>query len=73
MHGNLHQARSEAAGVAVGFTGRIARIANVHQNGLRDRPTLGALAVRYERRQLPGFAEAALETTRNILANHLSL
>ncbi|WP_162042917.1 phage virion morphogenesis protein [Pseudomonas entomophila] len=73
MHGNPPQARSEATGVTVGFTGRIARIANAHQKGLRDRPALGALAVRYERRQLPGFAEAGLETIRNILASHLSL
>ncbi|WP_353620508.1 phage virion morphogenesis protein [Pseudomonas sp. MWU13-3659] len=73
VHGNLPKPRSEAAGVTVGFTGRVARIANVHQKGLRNRPALGAPAVRYERRQLPGFTETALETIRNILASHLSL
>lgn len=41
-----------------GFTGLAARIASVHQYGLRDRPSLRSRAVRYPRRELLGATEA---------------
>ncbi|WP_095124370.1 phage virion morphogenesis protein [Pseudomonas sp. Irchel s3a12] len=57
--------------ISVGFTGRIARIARVHQYGLKDRAERGAPDVRYEQRQLLGFTEADLDLIRDGLLAHL--
>lgn len=42
----------------VGFTGRTARIARVHQEGREDSPAPGQAKIRYPRRQLLGLTEA---------------
>lgn len=42
--------------VAIGFVGRIARIARVHQFGLNDRPGKGQNFIRYPKRELLGFS-----------------
>lgn len=47
--------RGDSNAVTVGFTGRIARIARVHQYGLQDRVEPGAPDVRYEQREVLGF------------------
>lgn len=57
--------------ISVGFTGRIARIARVHQYGLKDRAERGAPDVRYEQRQLLGFTDADLDLIRDGLLAHL--
>lgn len=57
--------------ITVGFTGRIARIARVHQFGLKDRPERGAPDVRYDQRELLGFTEADIDLIRDGLLNHL--
>ncbi|WP_434771143.1 phage virion morphogenesis protein [Pseudomonas entomophila] len=67
------KARGDAAGATVGFTGRVARIAKVHQQGLRDRAQRGAPPVKYARRMLLGLTDQELETIRNTLLNHLSI
>ncbi|MFU3873517.1 phage virion morphogenesis protein [Pseudomonas aeruginosa] len=77
MFAKLRQAKhlrvqSSAEGVAIGFTGRVARIARVHQYGLRDRPERGQADVQYERRELLGFTEADLELIRDQLLEHLT-
>ncbi|HFX2802441.1 TPA: phage virion morphogenesis protein [Pseudomonas aeruginosa] len=77
MFAKLRQAKhlrvqSSADGVAIGFTGRVARIARVHQYGLRDRPERGQADVQYERRELLGFTEADLEMIRDQLLEHLT-
>lgn len=77
MFAKLRQAKhlrvqSSAEGVAIGFTGRVARIARVHQYGLRDRPERGQADVQYERRELLGFTEADLELIRDQLLEHLA-
>lgn len=59
-------------GVTVGFTGRIAQIARVHQYGLKDRAEPGARDVRYEKREVLGFTEEAVELIRDRLLGHLS-
>ncbi|MGR5945785.1 phage virion morphogenesis protein [Enterobacter sp. C4G1] len=41
----------------VEFTGKVQRIARVHQYGLKDRPNLNAQYMTYPERQLLGFAE----------------
>ncbi|UOF16462.1 phage virion morphogenesis protein [Lysobacter capsici] len=59
-------------GAAVGFLGRVARIARVHQEGLTDRVDRDGPSVRYERRQLLGFTEAERQAIRDLLVEHLT-
>lgn len=64
--------QGDGSAISVGFTGRIARIARVHQYGLKDRAERGAPDVQYEQRELLGFTEADLELIRDQLLNHLT-
>jgi phage virion morphogenesis protein len=64
--------RGDSNAVTVGFTGRIARIARVHQYGLKDRAEPGASDVRYEQREVLGFTESDLDLIRDSLLNHLT-
>ncbi len=65
--------RGDSNAVTVGFTGRIARIARVHQYGLKDRAERGAPDVRYDQREVLGFTEADLDLIRDGLLAHLTL
>ena len=67
------KARGDSNAVTVGFTGRIARIARVHQYGLKDRAERGAPDVQYELRVVLGFTEADLDVIRDSLLAHLTL
>jgi phage virion morphogenesis protein len=58
--------------ISVGFTGRIARIARVHQYGLKDRAERGAPDVKYEKRELLGLSEPDLDLIRDCLLAHLT-
>jgi phage virion morphogenesis protein len=51
--------------ISIGFTKRAARIAKVHQYGLRDRAEQNASEVRYDRRIILGFNIDELELLRN--------
>jgi phage virion morphogenesis protein len=53
--------------ISVGFTGRIARIARVHQYGLKDRAQKGAPEVRYDQREILGFTDVDLDLIRDSL------
>ena len=64
--------RSTPDAIAISFMGRVARIARVHQYGLRDRPDRGQAEVQYERRELLGFTDADLELIRDQLLEHLT-
>ena len=64
--------RGESNGISVGFTGRIARIARIHQYGLKDRAESIAPQVRYQKREVLGMTEADLEIIRNKLLAHLA-
>ncbi|MGH8076836.1 MAG: phage virion morphogenesis protein [Lysobacter sp.] len=64
--------KTDADQIAIGFTGRVARIARVHQEGLVDRVSRGGLTVRYERRQLLGFTAAERERIRDLLMTHFA-
>lgn len=66
------KARGDSNLVSVGFTGRIARIARVHQYGLKDRAERGAPDVRYEQREVLGFTDADLDLIRDELLTHLT-
>ncbi|WP_285354640.1 phage virion morphogenesis protein [Pseudomonas sp. lyk4-R2A-10] len=58
--------------IRVGFTGRVARIARVHQYGLQDRPERGAPNVSYDRREILGFTESDFDLIRDLLLKHLT-
>ena len=63
--------RSTADSITLGFMQRTARLARVHQYGLRDRPGRNAPDVQYPERQLLGFTDADLEQIRDSLLQHL--
>ncbi|AOE85823.1 phage virion morphogenesis protein [Pseudomonas sp. TCU-HL1] len=63
--------QSTAERIAIGFLGRTARLARIHQYGLRDRPGRRAPEVQYSQRELLGFSEADLEHIRTKLLEHL--
>lgn len=64
--------RGDSSAVTVWFTGRIARIARVHQYGLKDRAERSAPDVRYEQRELLGFGQSDLEIVRDSLLRHFN-
>ncbi len=64
--------RGDRNSVTVGFTGRIARIARVHQFGLKDRAERGAPDVRYEEREVLGLTDSDLDLIRDMLLTQLT-
>jgi phage virion morphogenesis protein len=56
----------------VEFTGKVQRIARVHQYGLKDRPNLHAQSVDYPERRLLGFSENEKNTIEHVISSHLS-
>jgi phage virion morphogenesis protein len=66
------KAKGDGSAISVGFTGRVARIARVHQDGLRDRAERNAPQVQYDQREVLGFTEADLEMIRDRLLEHLA-
>lgn len=77
MFTKLRQARhlklqSDANTIALSFLARTARLARVHQYGLRDRPGRNSPDVQYSRRELLGFASADLEMIRDELLDQLA-
>ncbi|QEU31535.1 MULTISPECIES: phage virion morphogenesis protein [Pseudomonas] len=65
------KAQGSEQAVTVGFTGRIARIARVHQYGLKDRAERGAPNVHYARRELLGLSEDELKAVRDLIIDHI--
>lgn len=63
--------RSTPDSITLGFMQRTARLARVHQYGLRDRPGRNAPDVQYPERQLLGFTDADLDQIRDSLLQHL--
>lgn len=59
--------------ISVGFTGRVARIARVHQHGLKDRAVRSAPVVKYHQRESLGYTDLDLAIVREHLVNHLTL
>ena len=66
------KAKGDGQSITVGFTGRVARIARVHQYGLKDRAEASAPEVQYQQREVLGFTKSDLEITRDILLNHFT-
>ncbi|MDM2823612.1 phage virion morphogenesis protein [Citrobacter sp. Cpo100] len=56
----------------VEFTGKVQRIAQIHQLGLRDRPNPHAKDVQYPERQLLGFSKEDRVLIENAIIDHLN-
>lgn len=56
----------------VEFTGKVQRIARVHQYGLKDRPNAHAQDVQYAERQLLGFSQADKQLVETLTIKHLT-
>ena len=59
--------------LSVGFFGRVARIARVHQEGLTDKVSSKGPAYRYPARPLLGFSATDQALIRDSLLRHLKL
>lgn len=64
--------QSDSNGLAIGFAGRVARIARVHQFGETDRVAPGGPEYLYPARMLLGFSAEDRELIRDILLEHLA-
>jgi phage virion morphogenesis protein len=76
MFAKLRQARylrteNDAIGLALGFAGRIARVARVHQLGERARVVPGGPEYKYPARVLLGFSDEDRAMIRNMLIAHI--
>ncbi|SFL31800.1 phage virion morphogenesis (putative tail completion) protein [Pseudomonas sp. NFACC46-3] len=58
---NFLKAKGNNYAISIGFTGRIARIARVHQYGLKDRAKPDAPMVRYKQREILGLTKGEIE------------
>lgn len=63
---------TDADSIDIGFAGRIARIARVHQYGLRDRAEKNAPTVQYAKRELLGLTEKEITNIASLLEKHIS-
>lgn len=61
--------RNDAA--VVEFTGKVQRIAQIHQYGLKDRPNPHSRDVQYSERQLLGFSKTDTQHVDELILNHL--
>ncbi len=70
---NTHlKAKADENQIEVGFEGRVARIARVHQYGLRDRVSSKQALIQYDERTLLGLGDKELNAARlTIIANTL--
>lgn len=68
----LMKVETNAEGLAIGWAGRVARIARVHQEGLESEVGPGGLKYRYPVRQLLGMTQAEHDLIRDTLLDHLA-
>lgn len=59
--------------IEVGFFGRVARIARIHQEGLEERNLTNGRRYRYPSRKLLGVGKMHINTVRHSLLYHLAL
>ncbi|HHA1407468.1 phage virion morphogenesis protein [Enterobacter hormaechei subsp. steigerwaltii] len=60
-------------GAVVEFTGKVQRIARVHQFGLKDRPNAHAQDVQYAERQLLGFSQTDKQRIESLIIECLKV
>jgi len=68
---NFLKVQGDEHAIRVGFIGKIARIARVHQDGLNDRAERGSPETRYQQREVLGFTGDDLNLIRDYLHSHL--
>lgn len=56
----------------VEFTGKVQRIARVHQLGLKDKPSPKSTAVEYPQRQLLGFTDDDRQLVESVIIDYLA-
>lgn len=66
------QLEADASGLAIGFAGRVARVARVHQFGENDRVAPGGVDYKYPARVLLGLTDADREMIRDMLLKHIT-
>lgn len=66
------KAETNAEGAAVAITGRAARIARIHQEGLRDKVSPRGPTIQYPVRQLLGFTPEDRERVRDQILQYLA-
>ncbi|MDK1705296.1 phage virion morphogenesis protein [Serratia rubidaea] len=66
------KAQGSGDAAVVEFVGRVRRMAEVHQYGLRDKPTPHSEAVKYEARPLLGFSHEDVKQIENAVIEHLA-
>ncbi|QJT83445.1 phage virion morphogenesis protein [Kosakonia sp. MUSA4] len=66
------KASSDDSAAVVEFTGKVQRIARVHQFGLKDRPARNREPVHYAARQLLGFSSDDTQFIESLVIDHLT-
>lgn len=66
------KASGDDSSAAVEFTGKVQRIARVHQSGLKDKPGRDSSAVQYPERQLLGFSDDDQQLVESIIIRYLA-
>ena len=65
------KAKGSDSAAVVEFTGKVQRMAQVHQYGLKDRPNRNSRDVQYEERQLLGFTRDDEQMIEDVILSHL--
>jgi phage virion morphogenesis protein len=63
---------ADATGLALGFSGRVARVARVHQFGESERVAPGGVEYKYPTRVLLGFKDTDHSMIQDILLKHIA-
>ncbi|MDR5797441.1 MULTISPECIES: phage virion morphogenesis protein [unclassified Caballeronia] len=66
------QTEVDATGLAIGFSGRVSRVARVHQFGETDRVAPGGKDYKYPARVLLGFTTEDRELIRDMILKHIT-
>lgn len=66
------KAKGTDSAAVVDFTGKVQRIARVHQLGLKDRPSRNSEEVTYPVRQLLGFSDEDRQLVEEVIIAYLS-
>lgn len=65
------KAKGSDSAALVEFTGKVQRMARVHQYGLKDRPNRNSRDVQYQARPLFGFSQGDEQIIEDVIIRHL--
>lgn len=65
------KAKGSDSAAVVEFTGKVQRMARVHQYGLKDRPNRNSRDVQYESRPLLGYSSSDLQKVESLIMDAL--